>query len=139
MVANKKVSGTARSVPAGIGIGTAVSLAITLAGALLTAWLVSTEKISEEAIGYGSMIILLAASTAGAYTAQALIKHQRLLMCVLAAICYFISLIAVTALFFGGQYQGIGVTALVIAAGAAIVVLTGLNGESNKVRKYRYG
>lgn len=139
MVANRKVTGTAKSVPMGISVGTGVSLAITLAGSLITAWLVGSEKISEEAIGYCAMAILMAASGMGSFTAQAMIKHQRMIMCGLTAVCYYLSLIAVTALFFGGQYQGMAVTALVVASGAGIVVLMGLKGDGHKVKKYRYG
>ena len=142
MVRNKKVTGTAKSVPVGIFIGTLAALGVTVTGSLITAWLVINEKTSENAIGYFAMLILLAASMAGAYTAQSLVKHQRMVICASVGVAYYISLLAVTALFFGGQYQGMGVTALTVAAGIGAVILIGLKGENGhrrKFKKYGYG
>lgn len=142
MVRNKKVSGTAKSVPVGICIGTAAALAVTLVGTLIAAWLISYEKIDENASGYCAMIILLTASAIGAYTVQAVVKHNKPVMCVAAGITYYLMLLAITALFFGGQYQAMGVTALVIAAGSSVVILVGLkenNMHKRKHKKYGYG
>ena len=142
MVRNKKVTGTAASIPVGLCIGTAAALVVTLVGALVAAWLIETEKIGEEAIGYCSMVILMAASMLGAFTAQALIKHQRLIICAAAGACYYLTLLAMTALFFGGQYTGMGVTALVIAGGTAVIILLGLKGNRShhpKIKKHSYG
>ena len=142
MVANRKVTGRASSIPAGLGIGTAVALGITILGSIITAMLVNNQTIGEESIGYCAMGISLLSSGVGAYTAQAAVKRQRLIMCAAAAGCYYISLLGMTALFFGGQYQGMGVTALVILCGAALVVLLGAKGggaHNKKLKKYRYG
>ena len=142
MVANRKVTGRAWSVPAGIGMGVAVAMMITLTGALLTAWLIHWERIPQDAVGYCAMVILLMASAAGAYTAQWLVKRQRMVVCAVASAAYYGALLAVTALFFGGQYQGMGVTAAVVFCGCAIIILLGLKegrGHNPKIKKYRYG
>lgn len=141
MVRNKKVTGTSKSIPVGICIGTAVALMTTVIGTLISAWLISKEKIGEESIGYCAMIILLISSMLGSYTAQEAVKHKRVIMCAAAAAGYYVSLLAITAMFFGGQYQGMGVTALVVAAGTGVIILSKLaGGESGrrKIKKYSY-
>ena len=142
MVRNNKVTGTSKSIPTGICIGAVTSLAVTLIGALLTAWLINFEKAGENVIGYSAMIILMLSSISGTYVAQAVVKRQRQIVCAAAGSAYFLSLLAINALFFGGQYQGIGATALVIAAGAGVMILMGLKGSTGldkRIKKYGYG
>jgi hypothetical protein len=111
------------SMPAGLAIGTGLSLLITLAGACVTAWLLSSEYIAVEQIGYGSLVTLITASAAGAWIASMLIKHRHLMVCVTTGGLYYASLIMITAVFFGGQYQGMGVTLLAILAGCGSVAI----------------
>ena len=142
MVRNKKVTGTAKSIPFGISLGTISALTITLIGSLITAWLVSFEKIGETAIGYCAIIILMLSSMLGSYLAQATVKHQRLVISAAVGATYYLSLLAITALFFGGHYQGMGVTALVVAAGVGVTVLIALKrntGHNSKFKNYGYG
>ena len=49
-----------------------------------------------------------------------------------AGVGFWATLIAITALFFGGQYDGMLVTGLVILAASGIVALTGLRRENRK-------
>ncbi len=124
------------SIPSGIAVGLGVSLAVTLLGAAVTASLLSKEMMTQLGLGYGAMITLLAASAAGGFTAWRMIRHRRLLVCGIHGAGYLALLLGVTALLFGGGYQGIGVTAAVILAGDGVVAWMGLKGE--KTRKYRY-
>ena len=91
----------------------------------------------QTAIGYGAMIILLAASTIGASISAWKIKRLRLQVCLLSGVAYYAALLCITALFFGGQYQGMGVTALVVLAGTGVAIL--LSTREKKTRKYRKG
>lgn len=135
MVLNRKVTGTASAMPVGLAMGLAASLGITLVGSAILAWLVGSEKLGQGSIGYGSLVILLLASVLGAVTAFGKIRHRRMLVCVLSGVLYYGSLLCVTALFFGGQYQGMGVTALVVLGGCLCVALLGLGGG----RRKKYG
>lgn len=140
MVVNQKVTGRASSIPIGLAIGLGISLAMTLAFSMAIAYLQSNEMIPETGLGYAAMLTLLAASAAGAAAAYHQIKHQRLLVCLGAGGCYYLALLAVTALFFGGQYNGMGVTGLVILGGAGCVGLLGLRrrtGTSVRRRKIK--
>lgn len=129
MVANRKVTGTASSIPAGLALGAAVSLAITLAGAWIFAYLIAGEILKESSIGYCAMAIILLASVVSAAVAVGRIKRRRVYICGLSGLIYFGILLSMTALFFGGQYQAVGITALLILAGSGAVALLGLRGE----------
>lgn len=136
MVINRKVTGTASSMPAGLAVGGLVSLAVTILGSVMAANLVLREMIAESSVGYCAMLILLLASFGGARIAAARIKHRRLYVCILSGVVYYSLLLAITALFFGGQYQGMGVTALVVAAGCGTAALLEKN-EKKRRRKPR--
>lgn len=137
MVANKKVTGRAKSLPVGIGIGLLGSIGITLCLAAVLAALIARETVAMEAAGYGAMGILLVSAGAGAWISAGLVKRQRLMVCLILGAAYYICLLSATALFFGGQYQGMGVTALVILAGVGAVILLGLKGEGSGSKRRR--
>lgn len=125
MVVNQKPSGRASSMPAGLMAGLVVSLAITVLLAALSAKMVDIQWIGERDIGYCAMVILMAAPFCGARTSQQRIKRQRLAVCAMSGGLYFLSLMGITALFFGGQYEAVGVTLLLVAGGSALTMLIG--------------
>lgn len=140
MVSNKKVTGKALSMPAGLGLGLAVSVVLTIVIAVVITYLLLGEKIPESAIGYGSMAILLLSSALGALIAAGTVKRRWMVVCLAAGGLYFLTLLGITAMFFGGQYQGMGVSALLILAGSGAVGLLGLRGErgvGKRHKKYR--
>lgn len=118
MVVNQKVTGRASSVPVGLAIGAGMSLGITLLLSVLAAWLISAEYIREEGIGYLVMIILLAASASGGTLAGYKIKKMKMQVSALTGVIYFALLLALTALFFGGQYEGMGTTLVMVLLGS---------------------
>lgn len=135
-----KPRGKATAIPVGLAIGGVISLIITLVGSAATAYLVLNQQIGENSVGYASIVILLLGSSMGAWGAYTCIKRQRLQICLLSVAVYYLSLLAITALFFGGRYQGMGVTAIVIFIGGAIVALFPTKGKANfkfKKRAYR--
>ncbi len=115
-----------------IGIGVAVSFVVTLIGAAVLATLVGKGTLPEGGIGGGAMVILVICTAAGAVVASLLFPGKRLVVCGLTALGYYLSLLALTALIFGGQYQGMGVTALMILLGAVLTVLPALLGKGRK-------
>lgn len=138
MVVDRKVTGKASSMPGGLAAGALCSLSITLAMAALLAKLVEAKRMAEENIGYGVMVLLLLASFAGALVAFRRIKRQRMLVCLLSGVIYFAILMSMTALFFGGQYEAVGVTALLVLGGSAVAALLGLQqGRGQKHRKIK--
>lgn len=121
MYRKMKTTGTAMSIPAGIAFALLASMVMTLAGSALTALLVSSEKIGEGAIGYMAMLILALASVIGALVAVMLVKRLRLQVSMIFGGSYYLLLLAMTALLFGGQYQGMGITACIILVACAVV------------------
>lgn len=130
MTINAKVTGTAASIPMGLLQAALVSLGITAALSALTAWLILVGTLPEHAAGYCAMGILLLSAAAGAVTAIGRIKRLRFQMGMASGVIYFLSLLLITALFFGGIYDGIGVTALMIFCGSALVILLGNGGQN---------
>lgn len=116
---NRKRSkkGIAKSLPAGILIGLSVSLLVTLCISGLTAYLVIAEKIQTDSIGYASIGILILSSATGTLTAAKAVKTKRFMTCGCMAGAYFLSLLAINALFFGGQYDAVAATAISVLIG----------------------
>ena len=140
MVTNKGVCGTASSMPAGIAFGCGIGVFITVIGAMVSAKMIDGGMLAETAIGYSSMVILLVASYFGSCTAFLKTKRRRLFSCLICGGVYFGMLLVATALFFGGQYRGIGVTALLIAAGSGCAALIGFpKRKQNHVLKRKNG
>lgn len=142
MVMNRKVTGKAMSLPGGIGTGVGIAVLVSLAGALVTAWLVDGSYLPETGFGYGAMVTLLLASGIGAGTAAGLVKHRRLIVCLVTGGVYILLLIGLTAFCFGGQYQGVVPTLLLVAGGSIAAALLGNVGQGNRTpgrHKFRSG
>ena len=136
----KKNKGVDRqSVPKGIGIGTLVSLVVSLIGTGIYAWMLSREHVSENGTPYATVIILLMSTVLGSVIANGVVKEKRLVVSLLASAGYLLVLLACTALFFGGRYQGVGVTALVVLAGSGSVALIGAKSKNAHTKNgYKY-
>ena len=134
--------GRAKSIPAGLALGCVLSVGITVIFAGIVAKLIDLEKMKETAIGYSALGILLAASYLGCVTAGEAIKHRKAMVCGLGALIYYLILVSATALFFGGEYRGMGVTALVVLCGGVLAFMTtarkGREGSGKRKRKYAY-
>ncbi len=135
MTVNRKPTGRASAIPAGLAFGGAVSGAITILGALLTAKLMDAQVLQWHQSGYAVLLILLISAWAGAVMAAGKIKRQRFVVCLGAGCVYFLMLMITTALFFGGQYSGVGETGLLILCGCVLGIFTGFQGKSR--RKHR--
>lgn len=138
---NGKRNGRASSIPAGLVYGTGISVGITLIMSAAFGKLMDCEKLTWEQTGYGVLCMLLVSSFTGAVISCKRIRRQKLLVCGMSGISYFAVLICVTALFFGGQYEAVGVTAGLIAAGCAVAALWEAprsRGGKGRNKKYSY-
>lgn len=125
-MAKGQITGRAMSMPAGLAVGGLTSLGITLAGTAGLAWLVHTERMEMESVGYGIMVLLLTASFLGAMLSYGKIKRRRMLVCASSGAVYMGILLLIPALFFGGQYGAVWATALLVMAGSVTAGLLGL-------------
>ena len=123
MTLNQKVTGTASSIPAGLVFSGLVSLGITAIASAVAAWLMLNRRISPDSVGYCAVVILLLASISGAVVAVKRIKRLRFQMCMAAGAVYYVCLLAITALFFGGNYYGLGMTGMMIFCGCCTAAL----------------
>lgn len=136
MVVNQKVTGRASSVPAGLATGGLTGLAIMLIISYLAAYMASRELLDRDMFGYCAMAVLILASFVSAKVAVAKIKKMPLQMAAASGLVLYVLLLSMTALFFGGQYDAMGVTLVLvlIGSGAGGILASG----KPKRRKQKY-
>ena len=138
MSRSQNTTGRTSSVPAGLAAGALVSAGVTGLGTALIAFGLSQERVSWETVGYGILIMILLSAYLGAMTAYSKIRRQKLAVCVMSGMAYWGLLLLITALFFGGQYEAVGVTGLLVTGGIGCAVVTGTGqGRSNRKGKPR--
>lgn len=140
MTGKRKLNGRTSSVPGGLAAGSFVSIAVTALSAALLAMLLDREILAWENVGYGIAFTILLAAYAGAITAWNRIRRQRLIVCLMSGMVYWGILLSLTALFFGGQFEAVGVTLLLIAGGCLCACLPagkGSGGSRHAVRKLK--
>ena len=138
MIINRKATGRASSMPIGVLAGGACAFAGTMLTSAVLAKLVDMEIIPQDKIGYGIMVLLLLCAFLGANEACRRVKRQYMIVSAISAGFYYSMLLSVTALFFGGQYSGMGVTAVLVLCGSLLAVfLRSGNREGRKRRKIR--
>ena len=120
---NRKQTGRAVTMPVGLAWGTAVSILGTLLGAMVTAKLIDTGMIQQNRIGYAVLVTLFTSAFAGTTVSVRKIKRQIVITCALSGLMYFLILLSATALFFGGRYEAVGVTALLVFGGSFLAAL----------------
>lgn len=125
-----KLTAKAKSIPAGLVLGVAAAMAVTGVGSAAAAWMILRGFLQETAAGYCAMVILLLSSAVGAALAAGTIQRLRAQMCLAAGGGYYLCLLAVTAAFFGGRYEGMGVTALMVLCGTVLVILLAPGGKN---------
>lgn len=131
----KKATGKGISIPAGIGFGILLSLAVSLAGAGVMAYLLSAEKVAVSGIGWGAIVILASAAFAGGALGTKLVKGNSFPVSLGVGIGYFLVLLGCTALFFGGQYQGIVATFVTVFLGSAAAGMLGVKEKKSGFRR----
>ena len=125
----KMPTGRSSGVSVGILIGVLVCVGVTLIATVILAWLITAEKMGESAVGYGAMVALLLSAILGSWAASAKIGRLRTQVCLITGGIYYLVLLSITALFFGGQYQGMGVAAILVIAGSGVTALLGIREE----------
>ena len=137
----QRVSGRADSIPVGLAVGAVSSILLTITCVMILAKLIDNGKMLWENIGYGIMVQTITVSFIGAKIAYMRIKRHRLLTCLLSGLIYYGLLIATAAIFFGGHYEGMAVTALLVLAGCICASLLGLHSQKtgqHNIKKKRH-
>ena len=121
----KKQGGRAFAMPGGIALGILVAMVITLLGAILLTSMIAGERLELGGLGYGIMAIQFLAGVTGAVTAMLAVKRQKMQVCLLTGLGYYLVLLASNAMFFGGQYDGVLTTGLILLAACGITAILG--------------
>lgn len=122
------------SVPIGLGLGIGVGWAVSLVIAAVMTVAVDSERLSASSMSFAAVATLVIATFASARIGAEKMGIGRIPACLAAGGGYFMSLLCINVLFFGGKFQGLGAAALTVAGTAA---LAGLIGTPR--RKKRYG
>ncbi len=110
----------------------------TLVSSVTVAWMINREMLPLEQTGYASMFILLICGVLLARNTGFPSGKQRLLRSLLGTSIYFIGLIVINWLFFGGEFAGFGVTLTVLLVGTALGNLSLRNSRGgNSRRRYK--
>ena len=120
----------------GILIGVLVSLGVMLLSAGLLTFMIGKGILLESSIGYDVLAVLILSSASGASIAVRITEKKKLFTGIITALVYSALLLACTALFFGGEYQGTGVTILVLSVGGILPVIIG-GKEKNRRKRVR--
>ena len=129
------VSKGRNSMPKGIIAGVIGSVLVTFASVTIFSGMILREIISEESKGYCAVAILLASVTTGSSIAISK-SSNRVRTSLYIGIIYSTILLTVTAILFGAQYQGVGVTIFVVIIGCILTVMLQKNSSKNfKFRK----
>lgn len=137
MTINRKPTGRASSIPAGITMGVISAVIVLIAGSCITATLVNMEKLKTDHIGYAVLIVTLGSAWISAVISSKKIKRMKLMICMTSGICYFAMLIIVTGLMFGGQYSGVGETLLLVLCGSLLAYFSQFPNKNKRIKRIR--
>ena len=131
----KKITGHAPPIWKTVTAGLMLGVGWTLLCAVVLTELVNREVLAIEDIGYGSMAAILSGVFAGASLAGRRAGNMVVPAAVLSGVAYFVCLLLVNVLFFGGCYTGVGVTLILVllATGAAVLASGKGRGKSRGV------
>ena len=138
----KQHSGSSAGVGKALGIGLGAGVVLTVALAAVFAALMDRQLLQESATGILAMAILVISAAIGDWCSAKLAGRKPMIMCLLFGGCYLLILLAVTALIFGGKFQGVLVAAaVVIGVSAATGIVSAGGGQRHKrvPKKYRIG
>ncbi|MBE6922880.1 MAG: TIGR04086 family membrane protein [Ruminococcaceae bacterium] len=134
----KKATGTAPSLLRAVACGITASCVGAILWAAVLAKLLDGEVIKMETVGYWTMAAHVTAVLAGGLFAAGRAGHRRALVMGITGAGYYICLLLVNALFFGGQFTGMGVTLLLVAAAVGAGTLTAGKGSAGtRHRRYK--
>lgn len=89
----------------------------------ILAYFIVSERISENSIGYGVMVILFASSMLGGCITKKLGRNRGILCCIASGIIFLFVLAGVTALFFDGKFRGVIPNISMILCGSAVAAI----------------
>lgn len=138
----KRTAGKTSSIPLSLAIGAGAGILVMLMTAALGALAVAQEWINEDAITIVSIVITVLASAVAAITSASLAGKRKLQLSLLSGVVLIVILLACNAMFFDGQYSGVGRSVIAIfatcAAASILAIREGRTGKKHAgKRAYR--
>ena len=119
-----------------IAVGVAVGFAVMLFGALVGAYLISGEIVKMGSVNYISVVVILcSAFVATMIGGKGTVGKERLLRGAVTGCVFWLVLIALNLMAFGGKISGAWVTGILVLACAVCSFL--IFGKSSHKKKYR--
>lgn len=131
----KKITGRAPSLGKSVAAGVLLGAAWTLLCAVVLAKLIDSGVMPIEKVGYGSMAAVLSAVFAGASLAGRKAGHMVVQAAAISGVAYFLCLLLVNAMFFGGSYSGMAVTLVLVALAVVMAILAAGKGSGKRGRR----
>lgn len=132
-VVRKRTGGLLPALIWGAGVALGVSFLLTA----IFAYAMAKEWIGEKSVGFIASAILILAAGGGALLASGMYPQRRMLVCLAAAGVYFLFLLLGAALFFGGDFRGLPVTAALVCGSAVAAGLIGAKSAGGRKKKYK--
>lgn len=126
------------SMPLAIIIGILASITVTVVGMILCTALINGGSMTEQTMSIMCPIVWALASFAGAVLSALIAGRQYLVACGVPAMCYFVILFAVSAMFLDGRYETIGWGILSDLLAAILAILLFLKKGSGKKTKFKF-
>lgn len=123
------------SLPTGIGIGVGFGIVVSILGAMAGAWLIGSERIGEGSIQSAAYTVIGLSAGLGCWAAVSAVGSKRMQVSMLTGLGYYLSMLAITALFFEGEFEDMMIPAAIVGAGSLIIGL--LSAGAKKKQKTR--
>ena len=135
MKGKRTISG--KSVPLSVLIGIGFATVLTLVGASLGAILLASERVDGESIRAIAIITVVISTAGGSWIATGIAKQHKPQICLITGTGYFLVLLAMTALFFGGAYEKIHIMLVAQLSASCLIGFTGIKSK-NRTSKIRF-
>ncbi len=122
-------------VAAGGAVGAGVSVCATFVLSAIVAKLVDTGALGEGWIGHSALAITFLSAWVGASAGYGHARQRRLEVSALSCGIYFLLLLALTAVAFGGMYTGVWKSLLLVVSAALVAALPALRKGRGVKRK----
>ena len=138
MVRQARGKGKIPVIPAAVGIGLGAAWILTILGAVVMTFALAGETISIDSMGFGIVVILFVSTFAASMVATWYAKGKKMQISLITAGVYFLTLLAMNAIFFGGEYRGVGVYLLVVILSGAVAAFVGMGGGKSRKHKIKF-
>ena len=129
------------SIPVAIAISLGICLLITFAGIVITTTLISKEAIRPAQCNTAIHIIHFISALVGTLAVNGIVKGKMVPVSAILSVAYLAILLAITAVFLGGQYSNVLTTLIMVLSGciASIGLLLFIKkGQKKGIPKHAY-